>query len=95
MVILVNMADDYHEDSETGGAIATSEDISASKKGRDGDKDNLLDTGGGTLFKRKNVMSDPEVGMISDQERASNPHDVIDNEGILLMIYTQNIRIKN
>ena len=87
------MADDIHEDSETGAAIATSEDISSSKKGRDGDKDNLLDTGSGTLFKRKNVMSDPEAGMISDQERATNTHDVIDNEGILITVFIQNIKL--
>ena len=75
------MADDYHDDNEIGGAIATSEDISVSKRGIDGDKDNLIDCSEDNLFKRRNVSSDPEAGIVNRQENDYSQNNVIDSEG--------------
>ena len=75
------MADDYHDDNEIGGAVATSEDISVSRRGIDGDKDNLIDCSEGNLFKRKNVSSDPEAGIVNHQGNDYSQNNVIDSEG--------------
>ena len=75
------MADDYHDDNEIGGAVATSEDISVSRRGIDGDKDNLIDCSEGNLFKRKNVSSDPEAGIVNLQGNDYSQNNVIDSEG--------------
>ena len=75
------MADDYHDGNEIGGAIATSEDISVSKRGIDGDKDNLIDCSEDNLFKRRNVSSDPEAGIVNRQGNDYSQNNVIDSEG--------------
>ena len=75
------MADDYHDNNEIGGAIATSEDISVSKRGIDGDKDNLIDCSEDNLFKRRNVSSDPEAGIVNRQGNDYSQNNVIDSEG--------------
>ena len=76
------MADKHYKDNEThsGGAIATSEDISISKKGISGDKDNLLDSDY-TLFKRRNNLSDPEAGNVTNEEGVYNHNNLSGNEG--------------
>ena len=75
------MADDYRDDNEIGSAIATSEDISVSRRGIDGDKDNLIECSEGNLFKRRNILSDPEAGIVNHQGNDYRQNDVIDSEG--------------
>ena len=75
------MADDYRDDNEIGSAIATSEDVSVSRRGIDGDKDNLIECSEGNLFKRRNILSDPEAGIVNHQGNDYRQNDVIDSEG--------------
>lgn len=90
------MEDEYHEDNEntSGGAIATSGDISVSKKGIDGDKDNLLETNY-TLFKRKNTSSDPESGNFTNDEGVYSQNHLNDNEGNYLYDAITNDRVES
>ena len=70
-------------DGQSGAAVATSEDISISKRGINGDKNTLLDDNG-TLHQRKNITScsDPEIGPALNQEQNLNDNNIIDNQGI-------------
>ena len=73
------MADDYRDENEIGSAIATSEDISVSRRGIDGDKDNLIECSEGNLFKRRNILSDPEAGIVNLQGNDYSQNIVIDS----------------
>ena len=69
-------------DNQSGGAVATSEDISVSKRGINGDKDTLLDMNG-TIHQRKNTVSnsDPEAGITQNDVHNHHHNPVLDNEG--------------
>jgi hypothetical protein len=70
-------------DNQSGGAVATSEDITVSKRGINGDKDTLLDMNG-TIHQRKTTVSnsDPETGIIQNEGHNQHHNPVLDNEGI-------------
>ena len=66
----------------TGAAVATSEDISPSKRGVNGDKDNLLE-GNGSLHRRKipSPNADPELGVAENQQRHDTNSSVPNLQG--------------
>ena len=93
------MSDKYlpNTDEQSGSSVVTSEEISITKRGISGDKENLIDINE-TLKHRKNATKglDPEMGIVTNEDLTHHRSQVpVDEGNIVNDIIANDIKLDN